>query len=175
MSYPAKEVSIQRLLGRLQDGGNGTSIENYLDMMVSGYAIKALEKYSTRPLTKKSSSPKLTPLCPALIHAFTDPNLIDDDKEWCGRVFESVIGAQLCMAYDDLCYWRDGNHEVDFVIPSGRAPIAIEVKSGRKKSAAGLSKFKEAFPNAETILMDLELGEKFLLSRDPKQFISNLI
>lgn len=31
----------------------------------------------------------------------------------------------------NLYYWRDRNHEVDFVVRWGRKTIAIEVKSGR--------------------------------------------
>ncbi|MEI6398300.1 MAG: DUF4143 domain-containing protein, partial [Pseudomonadota bacterium] len=151
------------------------TIKYYLDMMESGYAIRLLEKFSTRPLSKKSSSPKLIPLCSALVHAFVQPNLMDDDKDWYGRVFENAIGAHLCKGFSEVSYWRDGNDEVDFVVVIDRQIIAIEVKSGRRKSSSGLSKFRGEFSSAKTILMDLELGEKFLLAENPKAFLLGVI
>jgi predicted AAA+ superfamily ATPase len=175
MSYPAKEIAIHKLLGQLQDRGNSHTIKNYLDMMESGYAIRMLEKFSTRPLSKKSSSPKLIPLCSALVHAFVQPNLMDDDKDWYGRIFENAIGAHLCAGFTEVSYWRDGNDEVDFVVVIDQQIIAIEVKSGRRKSSSGLSKFRGEFSSAKTILMDIELGEKFLLSEDPKAFLLKLV
>jgi predicted AAA+ superfamily ATPase len=175
MSYPAQEIAIHKLLGQLQDRGNSTTIKNYLDMMASGYAIRLLEKYSTRPLTKKSSSPKLIPLCSALVHAFVRPALMDEDGEWFGRVFENAIGAHLCKSLSEVSYWRDGNAEVDFVVVIDKQIIAIEVKSGRRKGSSGLSEFKARFPKSRTILMDLELGEKFLLATDTRKFLLNLV
>jgi uncharacterized protein len=175
MSYPAQEVAIHKMLGQLQDKGNSTTIKNYLDMMASGYAIRLLEKYSTRPLSKKSSSPKLIPLCSALIHAFAQPSLVDENKDWLGRIFENTIGAHLCKEFSEVSYWREGNDEVDFVVEIDRQVIGIEVKSGRKKSISGLLKFRRKFLDAKTILMDFELGEKFLLASDPKNFLLNLI
>ena len=175
MSYPAQEVAIHKMLGQLQDKGNSTTIKNYLDMMASGYAIRLLEKYSTRPLSKKSSSPKLIPLCSALIHAFAQPSLVDENKDWLGRIFENTIGAHLCKEFSEVSYWREGNDEVDFVVEIDRQVIGIEVKSGRKKSISGLLKFRSKFLDAKTILMDFELGEKFLLASDPKNFLLNLI
>ena len=175
MSYPAQEIAIHKMLGQLQDRGNSTTIKNYLDMMASGYAIRILEKYSTRPLSKKSSSPKIIPLCSALIHAVVRLNLIDEDKDWFGRIFENAIGAHLCKRFSEVTYWREGNDEVDFVVVVDRYVIAIEVKSGRRKSTAGLAKFQSKFPGSKAILMDLELGEKFLLTEDPQQFLLSVI
>ncbi len=175
MSYPAQEISINKLMGQLQDGGNTATLKNYLDLMESGYAIRLLEKYSTRPLSRKSSVPKLVPLCPALVHAFVSAKRVDTDPEWFGRVFENAIGAHLCQHFGDVSYWRDGNSEVDYVVVWEGRLIALEIKSGRKKSAKGLIDFKEHFPKAELVLMDRELGERFLLAEDPKRFLWNLL
>ncbi len=174
MSYPAQEIAISKLLGQLQDRGNSATIKNYLDMMASGYAIRLLEKYSTRPLSRKSSTPKLVPLCSALIHAFVPPGTMDDDREWFGRVFENAIGAHLCRSLPEVTYWRDGNAEVDFVVVLDKQLIAIEVKSGRRKKTAGLSEFKSKFPGSATILLDAELGEKLLLAADPRPLLRQM-
>ncbi len=175
MSYPAQEIAIHKMLGQLQDRGNSTTLKNYLDMMATGYAIRLLEKYSTRLLSKKRSSPKIVPLCSALVHAFVRPNLMDENKEWFGRMFENAIGAHLCKGFLEVSYWREGKDEVDFVVVIDRQVIGIEVKSGRRKSTRGLSEFKNKFPTAKTVLMDLELGEKFLLAPDAKKFLENIL
>lgn len=175
MSCPAQEIALHKMLGQLQENGNSTTIKNYLNMMSSGYSMRQLEKFSTRPLSKKSSSPKLIPLCSALVHAFVDPDDVDTDANWRGRIFENAVGSHLLTEFDDVCYWRDSNAEVDFVVKIDKQIVAIEVKSGRKKSSLGVSKFNEAFPKSKAILMDLTLGESFLSAKDPRQFLSALI
>jgi predicted AAA+ superfamily ATPase len=89
-------------------------------------------------------------------------------------VFENAIGAHLCKGLADVSYWRDGNAEVDFVVVIDKQIIAIEVKSGRRKGSSGLLEFKTRFPNSRTVLMDYELGEKFLLATDLRKFLLNL-
>jgi predicted AAA+ superfamily ATPase len=45
-----------------------------------------------------------------------------------------------------VSYWRERNHEVDFVLHQGTRAQAIEVKSGRNKGAlAGLAAFAKTF------------------------------
>ena len=73
MHYPAQELSLQKMLGQLQDFGNSTTLKGYLELLESGLILRALAKFSTKPLVRKSSSPKLLPMCPALMHAFQDP------------------------------------------------------------------------------------------------------
>ncbi len=175
MSYPAQELSLSKMLGQLQEKGNTTTIKGYLELLESGFVIKSLEKFSTRHFTKKSSIPKILPLCPALIHAYTDPMRIESDKEWLGRVFEAAVGAMLHHAFPNLYYWREANAEVDFVAEYRDQIIAVEVKSGRKKSEKGLHSFKQQFPKSKTIILDLDSGTQFLSSQSPKDFILHLI
>ncbi len=175
MSYPAQEISLNKMLGKLQESGNTTTLKNYLNMMSSGYALGQLEKYSTRPISQKASSPKLIPRCSALVHAFTDPDEIESNQEWFGRIFENAIGSHLLATFDEVFYWREANDEVDFVVKINKKVIPIEVKSGRKKSSKGISRFKAAFPAGKPIRMDLALGEKFLRAADSKGFLLELI
>ncbi len=116
MGYPAQEISYQKLLGKLQDRGNAATIKHYLNVLEGGFLIKVLEKYSTKPILKKSSSPKILPLAPALVHAFSDPNDIDKEPEWKGRLLEVAVGAHLDRLGGGDFYWREGNDEVDFVV-----------------------------------------------------------
>jgi predicted AAA+ superfamily ATPase len=71
---------------------------------------------------------------------------------------ESAVGAHLANAAAGgecaLAYWRDRNHEVDFVVRSGRAVTAIEVKGGaRRDTLPGLAAFAEAFKPARKLLV----------------------
>lgn len=60
-----------------------------------------------------------------------------NDKEYWGRLVESVIGAHLLNSIRgtqiEIYYWREKNEEVDFVLKRGKILIAVEVKSSSKK------------------------------------------
>jgi hypothetical protein len=80
------------------------------------------------------------------------------DSEFWGRLVESAVGAHLAGAA--LCgdcrlhYWRDGNHEVDFIVQTGRRLTAIEVKSGRAPLAhPGTAAFAQAFKPQRCLLV----------------------
>lgn len=171
LSYPAQEISLDKLLGQMQDRGNSTTIKGYLELLEAGFILRSLPKYSTRPLSRKSSSPKILPLCSALIHAFASPKRFDEDPTWHGRVFEAAIGARLALLSEDLHYWRDGTDEVDYVVPLDEQLLAIEVKSGRPRRSGGLAAFRERFADASTLVINREIGEQFLLSDDPRSFL----
>ena len=70
---------------------------------------------------------------------------------------ESTVGAHLCnTAGRDVrvYYWRDGQHEVDFVLERARRLVAIEVKSGRRQGRlTGLDAFRDRFVQAHTMLV----------------------
>ena len=54
-----------------------------------------------------------------------------------------------------LTYWRERNHEVDFVLQKGKIAVAIEVKSGRRReSLAGMEDFARQFKPKRQLLID---------------------
>lgn len=164
LSYPAQELSFNKMMGQLQDAGNVVTIKSYLELLEGAFLIKLLYKYSTRPLSQRSSSPKLLPLCPALIHSATSPSKIARDAQWYGRVFECCIGAHLLHIRNaELSYWRDGQHEVDFIVCKDDTVLAIEIKSLLKAGkAGGLERFKRLFPEAKMLVLNKKSGELFL-------------
>lgn len=175
MQHPAMELSYQKILGQLQDRGNATTIKSYLETIEHAFLIKILEKYSTRAITTKSSSPKLLPLCSALISAFAGSDRILQDSEWRGRVVESAIGARFAQLFpEELFYWRDGAEEVDFIIATQQDLIAVEVKSGRKKGSAGISAFKENFPKSFGVVLSHELVKQTLSLESKKEALEFL-
>ena len=169
-AYPCREISYTKLLGNLQDRGNVEVVKHYLFLLSCAFLYRGLEKYAAKETVKKSSSPKILPLCPALctrggaMARWRDP----DER---GRLFETAVGAALARADGDLYYWRDGPDEVDFVFESDRL-YAIEVKSGRKRRAGGLSAFLARFPGAVPAVVAPEDYAAF--DRDPESFLSAL-
>jgi len=170
MAYPAQEISLQKLLGQLQESGNVTTIKHYLELFESAFLVKTLLKFSGSEVRKKGSSPKVIPLNNALIHAFHSPLDLDTNPDWYGRVFESAVGAALTRSTGNLSYWRDGKYEVDFVLEVGGKIYAIEVKSGRKRPTRGLELFLQRYPNSIPIVIDHEKGCRLLASQNVDTF-----
>ncbi len=150
-AYSGKELSLNKMLGQLQDVGNVTTLANYLNTLGEARLLCGLQKYARDEARKYNSVPKLMVYNTALLTAqtnitfhktFTTPNL------W-GRWVESAVGAHLLNQADEydykLYYWRENNDEVDFIVESGEQQIAIEVKSGRRGANNGLRAFSDKF------------------------------
>ena len=169
VSYPAQEISYTKLLGQLQDKGNTDLIKYYIRLYEGAFLIRTLDKYSGHAVKTRSSSPKILPLAPALFFL----NLLDEySASERGRAFELVVGAQLVRTGMELFYWREKNYEVDYVVKSGRTLWAIEVKSGRQRSALGLEKFKSAFPQAKLLMITPENYPLF--ESNPTSFLEGI-
>ncbi len=166
-AYPCQEISYNKMLGQLQDKGNVELVKNYLFLLECAFLYKGLEKYSRKEHLKKGSSPKILPLCPALctyegsLKAWRDP-----DKR--GRLFEVLVGSILQQLPGRLYYWRERNEEVDFVY-EGERTFAIEVKSGKKGKAGGLTAFVAQYPDAVAVVIDRENYSKF--EENPEGFL----
>ena len=151
-------LSYTKMLGQLQDVGNTTTLARYLDLLEDAGLVAGLQKYASRP-HRRGSSPKLTVLNTALMtaasgYAFDEAQA---DRTFWGRIVESGVGAHLVnTATSDirLYYWRDGQHEVDFVLQRGPRLVAIEVKAGpRRGSLRGLEKFAGDFQPERSLLV----------------------
>lgn len=156
-SYGGQEISYTKLLGQLQDKGNVELVKHYLELFEGAFLLKQLFKYSPKKTLSRSSSPKILPLCPALYSITKDADLNEEAR---GRAFEIAVGCELVRLPGSVSYWREKNDEVDYVYSYGRKLFAIEVKSGRKKSTKGLTKFQEHFPNAEVLLVSPDNYQK---------------
>jgi len=169
--YPAQEISYTKLLGQLQDKGNTDLIKYYIELFAGAFLIYPLEKYSAKGWLTRSSSPKILVACPALYTMTTGPGVLEDlDRR--GKVFELAVGAQLLQLPGELFYWREKNAEVDFVYRYQGNLFAIEVKSGRKKTAKGLDVFMKQFPDACPVILTTDNFPLF--SENPKKFLVTL-
>lgn len=155
MAYPAREISLQKILGQLQDRGNVTTIKHYLELLEGAFLIRILQKYTGSEVKKRASSPKIVPLNNGLVHAFRNPADVDSEPYWRGRVFEAAVGAALAtVSGGTLYYWREGKYEVDYILCLERRAYAIEVKSGRRRNMNGLALFLKRYPDSIPIIID---------------------
>jgi hypothetical protein len=169
--YPAREISYTKLLGQLQDKGNTDLVKYYLELYTGAFLIFSLGKYSAKAWLTRTSSPKILPACPALYTMTAGPRALDD-LEQRGHVFELAVGVELLQLPGELFYWREKNSEVDFVCRYQGRLYAIEVKSGRKKSAKGLEAFMKHFPDAQPVIVTPDNFS--LLSMAPMKFLAGL-
>lgn len=169
--YPAQEISYTKLLGQLQDKGNTDLVKYYLELYAGAFLIYSLEKYANKAWLTRSSSPKILPACPALYTMTAGPRVLADPEQR-GRVFELAVGAELLQLPGELFYWREKNAEVDFVYRYQGRLYAIEVKSGRKKSAKGLDAFRNHFPEAHPVIVTPDNFAS--LSENPSRFLVTL-
>jgi|HubBroStandDraft_5_1064220.scaffolds.fasta_scaffold103395_2 predicted AAA+ superfamily ATPase len=159
-AYSSQILSYQKMLGQLQDAGNTTTLAHYLDLLAGAGMLCGLPKFSGEVVRQRGSSPKFQVLNNALMTAqsaisFTEARR--DPERW-GRIAESAIGAHLAngaqMGEYELFYWREVSKEVDFVLRRGDKVLALEVKSGnRRTSLPGMTAFDKAFGPAKKLLV----------------------
>jgi len=170
-AYPAQEISYTKLLGQLQDRGNTDLIKHYIALYGGSFLLHALQKYSPKAWLSRSSSPKMLPACPALFSMAAGVNVAHSAEER-GRAFELAVGAELVQQPGQVFYWRERHDEVDFVYQYRDALYAIEVKSGRKKSAKGLAAFVAQAPKALRVIVTPENFAQF--SANPRAFLQQV-
>jgi len=170
--YPAQEVSYTTLLGQLHDRGNTDLVKHYLELYEGAFLFRGLSKYSGKIVKTRTSSPKILPMCPALYTLAAGASALNDPEKR-GHIFEAVVGLDLLrISGARVYYWRDGGHEVDFVVQVDGRLYAIEVKSGCRRSASGLSLFQSRYRAAKTCLVRWENYAAFAAS--PAEFLQSV-
>lgn len=161
-SWSGQVLSYNKILGQLKDAGNTTTLAHYTKLLEGAGMIKGLEKYSPSAIRQRASSPKFQVFNMALMSALSSHRYTEmpGQPEIYGRWIESAIGAHLLnqslTEQMDLYYWREGNHEVDFVLQKGNKTIGIEVKSGRNKLSSGIPVFSKYFNPVKILLVGKE-------------------
>lgn len=159
-SYSGRELSYTKMIGQLQDAGNTTTIAGYLDLLSGVGMVTGLQKYAGEQVRRRASSPKLQVYNTGLMSALASRRFADAraDRSWWGHLVESAVGAHLLALMagepEGVCYWRDRNREVDFVLERRGRLTAIEVKSGEGTGAVpGIEAFMNAFPDVRPLLV----------------------
>ena len=150
-SYSGQILSYNKMLGQLQDAGNTTTLARYMDLLHTAGLLAGLQKHSGSMHRRRGSSPKLGVLNTALMSAMSGYTFAEAkaDRTFWGRLVESCVGAHLLNTSSlnmGVSYWRDGPHEVDFVLKTGPRVRAIEVKSGGGRvSESSLIEFEQRY------------------------------
>lgn len=172
-AYSGKLLSLNKMLGSLQDAGNTSTLAGYINLLKESGLLCGLQKYSVDMSRRKSSIPKFQVYNNALKTAYSPlkfEQAILDRKSW-GHIYESGVGAyivsQAFIHRFDVYYWRERNDEVDFILHKKGSLIAIEVKSNAEKRTDGLEKFKKMFnPKSAFIVGDGGIGLEDFLSME---------
>jgi predicted AAA+ superfamily ATPase len=159
-AYSGKILSYQKMIGQLTDAGNTTTLAHYLELLQGAGMLAGLSKFSNGQVRQRGSSPKLQVLNTALMSTQDHLSLTEArlDGDYWGRLVESCIGAHLLNSSFgtsiSVTYWRERNHEVDFVLQQGKTTVAIEVKSGaRREMPAGMDAFARLFKPKRQLLV----------------------
>jgi hypothetical protein len=83
------------------------------------------------------------------------------DHETWSRLVQTAVGAHLWAHADpdEIGYWREGNHDVDWVVRPGKLmrsreePIAIEVRTGQGRGNPGVVAFTHAHRGARSLVV----------------------
>lgn len=158
-SYSGQVVSYNKLVGQLQDAGNTTTPARYLDLLSRAGLLTGFSKHTERLVSAKASTPKLNVLNTALMavvsgYSFEEAQL---DRTFRGRLVESAVGAHLANTASprtQVRYWRDDDHEVDFVLVRGPDVVGIEVKSGSdSRVTPALAEFDRRFRPVRNVVV----------------------
>jgi predicted AAA+ superfamily ATPase len=179
-------LSFNKMLGQLQDSGNGTTIAHYVRLLEIGGLVRILDRYAGNEVRRKAAIPKLmvsdTGLAAVPSGPLTRMEYLALHPEMAGRILETAVGNHLIRAGArngwQLFYWRDGAHEVDFVAVWGDRLTAIEVKGGQHPGRGkGLAEFRSRNPHAKTLIVGPEgipgvhITSNEFLSSDPGKWL----
>ena len=178
-SYSGELLSLNKMLGSLQDAGNTVTLAGYINLLGESGMLCGLQKYSIEAARRRASIPKLQVFNNALKMVYnphTFEQAIMDRKGW-GRIFESGIGAwivsQAFVHRFEVFYWRDRNDEVDFILRKKGAVVAVEVKSNAEKNTDGLNTFREVFhPKSAFIVGDGGIRAEDFLTMDIRKLFN---
>ena len=182
--YSGQIMPFEHMLGQLSDAGNTTTLSHYLELLNQSGLLAGLQKYSGSVVRQRSSSPKLQVFNNALMtsrHPMTFAKAREDDTFW-GRLVESAVGTHLLNATigEDvrLCYWREKQAEVDFVLHDSYSTVAFEVKSCGRTHGKGMDAFLHRYPGSKVFCVSSKHDgnsmtiplEEFLLE-NPREYL----
>jgi predicted AAA+ superfamily ATPase len=158
-SYSGQLLALGKVKGQLQDAGNETTLAGYLILLNNAGLLTGLHKYHVGAARRRASAPKFNVLNTALMSSATPYTFAQAqaDRSYWGRLVESTVGAHLwntANSREEITYWRESPHEVDFVIADAMRLTAIEVKSGVSVgNLGGLAEFVKQHTQATPLLV----------------------
>ncbi len=177
-AFSGELLSLTKMVGSLHDAGNTTTLTGYLNLLADSGLLCALQKFSFDASRRRASIPKFQVFNNALYTFFRPLGkdvAMTDSRQW-GRYVESAVGAHLVSrSFVDgyrVCYWREGNREVDFVLEYKGRIALIEVKSNNEPTNAGLEYLREHYhPHFSCIVGESGIPLEEFLSHSPKEYL----
>lgn len=171
ISAPAHILSLQKIVGQLQDEGALETVAHYLALLEEAFLVAAIPKYSTKEIRMRASPPKIVVLSNALLAAIDQmmPPEAKKDPERFGMWVENACLAIAWNAGQKVMYWREEPFEIDGVIEGSWGKWALEIKTGRLNSAdlSGLFEFTKRYPAFRPLVLcdasEIKNGEKMHL------------
>ena len=80
-------------------------------------------------------------------------------KEFKGALSENFVMQNLMMDYNNLYYWSDSMHEVDFIMQHENDIIPVEVKSGESVHSKSLGKYAKSYPEETKLCVRYSLKD----------------
>jgi len=144
-------------------------------LLEKAFLLKLLYRYSAGQIRIRTSSPKIVPLCPALIHSFSSPEKIIHDAAWYGHVFEAAIISRFNELGYEMFYWTDSKNDVDLVIRNGDLLVALEIKSNDTLDWRGLNAFRKVYPMAKILAVNKKTGLEILSAEDIREYFKAMV
>lgn len=153
--HPAQILSLQKIQGSLGEKGSLATVAHYLRVLEDACLVAGLTKYAHGVVRQRAAPPKLVVLNNALLVAggcTPDP---DHEPEAWGRIVENACIALAWNSGQQVFYWREEPHEVDFISVGSWGRLAVEVKTGRysTRDLAGLLEFQRRHPSMTPLVL----------------------
>jgi len=158
--FSGQILPYQKMLARLHDAGNTTTLAHYLDLTSQVGMLVGIPKYAGQKERQRSSSPKWQVMNTALLSASQGVPLETaraNPESW-SRWTESAVGAHLVNGFlgtdVKIYYWRERNREVNFVLEKEGNLTAIEIQGSLGKTVLpGMAAFTKGFKPKRTLVI----------------------
>lgn len=155
--HPAEILSLQKIIGQLQEKGATDTVTHYLHLLEEACLIAGLPKFSEKTVRQRAAPPKLISLSNAFLCAFLpgEPPTAQSDPALWGRWVENACLAHAWNSGQKVSYWRQEPLEVDGVLDGPWGKWALEIKTGPVGTGdlAGILEFCRLHPAYRPLLL----------------------
>ena len=152
------------------------TVQDYFDILIDTMLAVKLPAWKLKPAVKQVALPKFYLFDCGVARELARRSHLEIHPEERGFLFETFLvhEIQAYLHYRDLeyplAYWKThGGREVDLVIDTPGALIAIECKAGERWDSrfnAGLHKMRELLPNRRVSMFGIYTGSRSLVQSD---------
>lgn len=155
--HPSEILSLQKLVGQLQEKGSADTVAHYLHLLEEACLIASVPKFSEKSTRQRAAPPKLVALSNAFLGAFLPqdlPTAQSDPALW-DRWVENACLAHAWNADQKVSYWRTEPLEVDGVLDGSWGKWALEIKTSPVAASdlAGILHFCRLHPTYRPLLL----------------------